>query len=86
MTHGPTVCQGTTEMRGKEPCRGMKSLVAYDQLDFIFDSNRCPCFLKDECLMVIHEIYWWLLISLVTVRWSILKSAAGFPIFRSLIM
>jgi len=58
MTHGPTVCQGSTETRAKEPCRGIKSLVAHAQLDFIFDSNRSPRFLEDECLKVIHEIYW----------------------------
>ena len=86
ITYGPTVSQGPTEIRGKEPCRGIKSTLAHAQLDIIFDSDRCPCFLEDECLMVIHEIYWWPLISLVTVRWSILPSAAGFPIFRILKM
>jgi len=60
MTHGPTVCQRPTEIRGKEPCRAIKSLLAHAQLDFIYDSNRSPRFLEDEFLKVIHEIYWWL--------------------------
>jgi len=60
MNHGPTLCQGSTEIRGKEPCRAIKSLAAHAQLDFIFDPNRSPRFLEDECLTVIHEIYWWL--------------------------
>jgi len=51
------VCQGPTEIRGKEPCRGIKSLVANAQLEFIFDSNRSPRSFGDECLNVIHEIY-----------------------------
>jgi len=54
------MCQGPTEIRGKEPCRGIKSLVAHAQLDFIFYSNLSPRFLEDECLKVIHDIYWWL--------------------------
>jgi len=54
------VCQGPTEIRDKELCRWIKSLVAHEQLDFIFDSIRSPRFLEDECLKVIHEIYWWL--------------------------
>ena len=56
----PTVCQGPTEIRDKELCRWIKSLVAHEQLDFIFVSIRSPRFLEDECLKVIHEIYWWL--------------------------